>query len=427
MEPDPSLSHLTLQPLEIFCAYADSDLDLVKEFLRHLVSLERSRLIKINSELTIPPGTNKQEIVNRFLQRSHLILCFISAEFLNSSYFSNRVFEDIIRARPQDSISIIPLILRPCSLSMTCFANAQYLPRTGKAIVSWGNRDQAWLEVVKELHTTIRLHALKRSSASKTGRLGEEVIKIATNATLAFIKIAGESYAMGNDLNQGNSSEHPRHEVTLDSYYIAETQTTQQQFELVMGKNPSRFIQKANPVECISWLDAIMFCNELSIQQGLTPAYILSESSIRSSVVTWQQSSSGYRLPTEAEWEHCCRAGTSTNYSCGDNLNQLVQVAWFQKNSQGATHPVGELKSNHWGLFDMHGQVYEWVWDWFDSNWYKNSPTFNPTGPLVGSARVLRGGSWSEPANRIRSAYRIGSRPDTLSPQIGFRVARSAR
>ena len=132
-----------------------------------------------------------------------------------------------------------------------------------------------------------------------------------------------------------------------------------------------------------------------------------------------------YRLPTEAEWEYACRAGTTTVYSFGDDPVSLSEYAWYSDNAKGMTHPVGQLQPNHWGLYDMHGNVWEWVQDWYSRDYYQQSPMRDPKGPDQGRGRVLRGGSWFNIARSMRSAQRAAYAPDysNFMGSIGFRCS----
>ncbi len=192
----------------------------------------------------------------------------------------------------------------------------------------------------------------------------------------------------------------PQHDVTISkSYYMGKFLVTQEQYEKVMGKNPSSFNGPKNPVDSVSWDDAVAFCRQISTQSGRT-----------------------VRLPTEAEWEYACRAGTTTAYYFGNDSSKLGDYAWTGQNSEETTHPVGEKKPNAWGLFDMHGQLWEWCADWFDEEYYAKSTAVDPKGPETGEQRVLRGGAswfWMMPASWYRSASRmVNKSPD----MVGFRV-----
>jgi len=185
---------------------------------------------------------------------------------------------------------------------------------------------------------------------------------------------------------------------------------TQGEYERVMEATPSKF--KGNdrrPVEQVSWFDAIEFCNRLSKLEELPPYYkvVGTDVTILGGL--------GYRLPTEAEWEYACRAGSEGAYCFGDDEKQLKQYAWFYENSGGTTHRVGEKQPNDWGLYDMHGNVWEWCWDWYFEG-----------GGSDGSFRVLRGGSWWSLAWPCRSAVRGWYDPEYRGSDLGFRLARSS-
>ena len=202
----------------------------------------------------------------------------------------------------------------------------------------------------------------------------------------------------------------PGHLVTLTKpFHLGAFEVTQEQYEKVMGRDPSLFKGTNNPVETVHWEEAVEFCRRLSaIPEEKAAGHV-------------------YRLPTEAEWEYVCRAGTTTAYSFGDDESQLGQYAWFRENAQRKTHPVGEKKPNPWGLYDMHGNVWEWCQDWLGA--YPSEPVTDPTGPTtptLGSYRVFRGGSWYDYATehcRSRSRNWGGIGDWTSISYMGFRVA----
>ena len=193
------------------------------------------------------------------------------------------------------------------------------------------------------------------------------------------------------------------HQVTLtQSFRIGVHEVTQEQYERVMSSNPSYFKGPQNPVEQVSWNDAVKFCEKLSA---------LPEEKAAGRV---------YRLPTEAEWEYACRAGTTTKYSFGDIEGALGDYAWYRANSGRKTHRVGEKRGNPWGLYDMHGNVWEWCQDRYGG--YPKGAVTDPTGPNSGSIRVLRGGCWISPAEFCRSAFRDRGSPSVRTRDLGFRV-----
>jgi formylglycine-generating enzyme required for sulfatase activity len=182
-----------------------------------------------------------------------------------------------------------------------------------------------------------------------------------------------------------------------------------------MGTNPSYFKGPNLPVEQVSWFDAVEYCNTLSLKEGLTPAY-----TINGNTVSWDPDTNGYRLPTEAEWEYACRAGTQTPFYNGTSVDE---AGWHSGNSEGRTHPVGKKQPNLWGLYDMHGNVLEWCWDWLEDYPYKTQT--NPQGVSSRASRAYRGGCWYFSANQLRSAFRFGNRPALRSLIVGFRLVRS--
>jgi formylglycine-generating enzyme required for sulfatase activity len=219
--------------------------------------------------------------------------------------------------------------------------------------------------------------------------------------------------------------EEPRHLVTINRpFYLGVYPVTQREYMQVARKNPSYFSGGERlPVEAISWYDAVAFCNALSQKEGLPPFYWIDGQTVE--VPDWNEL--GYRLPTEAEWEYACRAGTTTRYSFGDGDRALGEYAWYYKNSKSQTHPVGEKKPNALGLYDIHGNVWEWCWDGYDPYYYQQSPADDPHGPEQAAFRVSRGGGWSGAYGIPRivgSACRARFPPEVRNGCQGFRLAR---
>ena len=232
-----------------------------------------------------------------------------------------------------------------------------------------------------------------------------------------MVRIEPGKFWMGSPSGEENRDDDEiRHQVSITQVFaMGSTEVTQELYEEVMGKNPSRFAGGRNPVEQVSWHDAVKLCNGLSEMEGLEPAYRIS-----GETVTWDRSANGYRLPTEAEWEYAARGGEEQVYSGSDDIGD---VAWYSSNSSKRTHEVGGKQSNAWGLYDMTGNVWEWVWDWYGE--YPSGTSTDPAGASTGSRRVDRGGSWSNDPRYARVADRVRDGPGYRSFYLGFRLARS--
>ena len=212
--------------------------------------------------------------------------------------------------------------------------------------------------------------------------------------------------------------EKPRHKVKITHRLeVMTTEVTQELYQVVVGKNPSRFTDCGPrcPVENVNWDEAISFANKLSLKQGLTPCYKLSGSDIEWDIGTC----TGWRLPTEAEWEWLAKGGKNDLYSGGLSPGDR---AWYKANSQDQSHPVGQKKPNAYGLYDMSGNVFEWVWDWYGA--YSDTPSTNPIGPEGGMDKVCRGGGWNLETKFARVSRRMHDMPAVRSGFIGFRLVR---
>lgn len=243
-----------------------------------------------------------------------------------------------------------------------------------------------------------------------------------------FVRIYGGTFTMGSPANEpGRSKDETQHQVTVSSFCMAKYEVTQKEYQEVMGTNPSAFKGDNLPIEIVSWFDAIEYCNKRSQKEGLTQAYTISGSGDNRTVI-WDRNASGYRLPTEAEWEYACRAGTTTPFGTGKNIttNQANYNGNYpyNNNSKGdsreKTTNVGSFAANSWGLYDMHGNVCEWCWDWYEN--YSESAQTDPMGASSGSRRVTRGGYYANGALFLRSAKRQYSPPDGHYIGNGFRI-----
>jgi len=270
------------------------------------------------------------------------------------------------------------------------------------------------------------LAAVASPSCQKAGapQAPSELPTITTQNGGELVLIPAGFFEMGS--RSGREDEKPVHAVWIDSFLMDRREVTQAEYEK-QGKieafpNPSHFQAADLPVEQVTWPQAARYCNARSRFERLQPCY-------NEETGACDFEATGYRLPTEAEWEYACRAGTNADYSFGGLARQLGNFAWFADNSAKKTHKVRRKKPNPWGLFDMHGNVAEWCQDVYDPGFYKASPEKNPRGPADGNEYVLRGGSWKSPADALRSAYRIGENPGfsdacLARDAIGFRCVR---
>jgi formylglycine-generating enzyme required for sulfatase activity len=226
-------------------------------------------------------------------------------------------------------------------------------------------------------------------------------LDLGKKVTMKLAPMPAGKFVMGSpgDETGRDEDEGPLREVVISKpFYLGLYEVTQEQYEAVMDAKPSKFADAAKPVESVSWEDAAEFCKRLSRRTNQTVA-----------------------LPTEAQWEYACRAGSKARFSSGDDDRQLSTFARYGQGPDAGTAPVGSRKPNAWGLYDMHGNVWEWCADWYAGS-YVNAPTQDPTGPISGQSRVLRGGSWVNTLDGCRCATRNKSAPDVRYNGIGFRV-----
>jgi formylglycine-generating enzyme required for sulfatase activity len=247
---------------------------------------------------------------------------------------------------------------------------------------------------------------------------------------LTLLRVAAGSFQRQNP----DDSNAPKHTIDVSEFWISDREITGRQFRNFTAdkdyakEHPAetpparRGAFFSHPVQYVSWYDAVMYCNWLSRKLERDTCYNIAKKDSSTYEVELVPGADGFRLPTEAEWEYACRAGTTTSYSCGDDERRIAGYGWFLENSGDQTQPVGSKKPNLWGLFDMHGNVQEWCQDWFAENYYEESPPTDPTGPSEGAARVIRGGGFGWEPKLCRSAVRNGVGPELLYVDVGFRV-----
>lgn len=254
-----------------------------------------------------------------------------------------------------------------------------------------------------------------------------------------FVLIKGGSFQMGSpDSEAWRSADETQHSVTVSDFYMSKYELTQKEYEEITGSNPSNFKGDNLPVENISWLDAVAYCNARSEKDGRAPVYTIDGQN-----VSWDRSANGYRLPTEAEWEYACRAGTTTpfymeNSPSAEDANYYghypyeIEDNYFSQGNlevkpgeyRQTTVPVDSFSENPYGLYNMHGNVSEWVWDYYGE--YGADEQTDPAGPTSGTLRVYRGGGWNDFAKNMRSAYRATLEQNKGSFNLGIRLVLNA-
>ncbi len=243
---------------------------------------------------------------------------------------------------------------------------------------------------------------------------------VTTPTGLTMVVIPAGEFIMGDD--SGEADEKPAHKVQVSAFYMDIHEVTQQAYESLAQKNPSKSKGPDKPVEQVDWYHAVLYCNLRSLKEGLKTCY-------DAKTLACDFTANGYRLPTEAEWEYACRAGSPDKYSFGNAPAKLKTCAWFKGNAGQTTHPVGQKTPNAWGLFDMHGNVAEWCHDFYNESYYRTSQANNPRGPANGDRCVLRGGSWRSGEEGCRSSARNSETPRFAdacfgSDACGFRCVR---
>ena len=244
------------------------------------------------------------------------------------------------------------------------------------------------------------------TAGGKTHDLPKEIaVDLGKGVKLEMVLVPAGEFLMGSPAADKDafSDERPQHRVRITKpFYLGKYQVTQEQWNAVMGGKPSYFKGPKHPVDLVSWNDCRKFFEKLNAKS--------------------RPGSGKFQLPSEAQWEYACRAGSKTKYCCGDDEARLGDYAWYAANSNGKTHPVGKKKPNAWGLHDMHGNVWEWCQDWYDGRYYAESPVDDPPGPAKGSGHVCRGGGRAAIAKLCRSAVRYDFGADYSDFNLGLRV-----
>jgi formylglycine-generating enzyme required for sulfatase activity len=231
-----------------------------------------------------------------------------------------------------------------------------------------------------------------------------------TKTGVQMVRIPGGEFVMGDEA--GEEDERPVRTLRISPFYIDRSEVTQASYRALMGKNPAKWPDPERPADRVSWVSAVQYCNMRSLREGLKPCY-------DPRAFACDFSADGYRLPTEAEWEYACRAGTRGRWSFGDEPGKLDDYGWSKGNSARSTHPVCQKRPNPWGLYDMHGNLAEWCNDYYAER-YDAAQTLDPHGPASGDERVLRGGSWNASPESCRSAARHSQPPGLADTCFGY-------
>lgn len=253
---------------------------------------------------------------------------------------------------------------------------------------------------------------------------GESKAAVESSDIPKMVLVAGGTFPMG--LNEVNRK------ITLSPFELGATPVTQRQYSHIMKSNPAKLVGPDRPVECVNWCEALIYCNFLSIKEGMTPCFSIGNATdltkFDSKSPLWKRvvcnfTANGYRLPTEAEWEYAARGGKNTDINQFAGGSNISEVAWYGENSNATTHDVSTKKPNGLGLYDMCGNVAEWCWDYMGELPIK--AMMNPHGSNIGDTHVKRGGSWLDDPQQCTVYFRSASGPVGKSSTLGFRVCRT--
>jgi formylglycine-generating enzyme required for sulfatase activity len=473
-------------PIAVFFSYSREDKPLRDKLEIHLSSLKRQEVISSWHDRQILAGSEWKEEIDHHIQTADIILLLISPNFVSSEYCYDIELPDAMARHEAKEAYVVPILLRPVARwEKLPFAKLQVYPSGGKPVTRWSHEDdaledvtegiaaavdqllvqrreqeqelEAWLAKValplspsvqpelakwqrltgltdvgiaskveaatiarqqqqdqvrlaeqrrreqadreKQEQERLRVEQLRRQQAEAEQRAKHQsfTIAISDRIPLEMIAIPNGKFWMGSPDGEGSDDEKPRHKVTIAPFFMSKTPITQAQYQALMNKNPSSFKGEKRPVEKVSWWDAIAFCEMLS-----------------------KQCDRKITLPSEAQWEYACRAGTETPFYFGQTISTEQANHSFNKSS---TSDVGIFPANKFGLYDMHGNVWEWCLDHWHGN-YKGAP-IDGSAWLTNdknASRLLRGGSWFNYPDRCRSAYRARNSPDDLHNGISFRV-----
>ncbi len=380
--------------LKVFLCHSSGDKPAVRTLYQRLCADDIEPWL--DEEDLLPGQKWEQEIPQAVRAADAILVCLSRSSITKEGYVQKEIMYalDAAKEKPEGTIFLIPLRLEDCEIP--------------DRLKDWqvGNlfEERGYEKLLRALRVranALGLTSLASSAPSQQSAAAKLPPLIRNSIGMELVLIPAGEFRMGAE--DGNDDEKPVHLVRISRpFYLGKYAVTQAQWEAVMGENRSHFTgDPSRPVERVSWTDVQEFLRRLGEKDGGKP----------------------YRLPTEAEWEYAARAGAATSYCFGKESSQLGEYAWYEENTGGTTHPVGKLKPNAWGLYDVHGNVWEWVQDWYDAAYYQRSPVEDPRGPEQGQYRVVRGGSWSNEPWDGRVSVRGGGGPGDRGGVIGFRCA----
>ncbi len=383
---------MSSRKLKVFLCHSSGDKPAVRDLYQKLCTDGFEPWL---DEEDLLPGQKWEQEISKAVRAADAILVCLSHDSINKAGYVQKEIKvalDVADEKPEGTIFLIPVKLEACNLPSRL--------EKWQAVNLYEER--GYEKLLRALQACAEsLGIIVSLAQGSTSQKKDESQNVWCNSIgMEFVLIPAGEFLMG--AGNGFDFEKPVHQVRLTkSFYMGKCPVTQGQWKAIMENNPSRFQGDLDrPVETVSWTDAQEFLRRLGKQDGKL-----------------------YRLPTEVEWEYAARAGSTGMYCFGNDPNLLSQYAWYKENSGGTTHPVGQLKPNAWGLYDMHGNVWEWAQDWYDESYYHKSPTDDPQGPETGESRVLRGGSWDNGARYLRVSCRRWDDPGDRDDDLGFRCA----
>lgn len=391
-------------PIKIFIAYARLDAAYLQQLRKYLHPLERKKTIQVWYDGEIAPGEPWEQRIKDKLQSAQIILLLVSANSLYSEYFYDKEMKKALERHEKKEAIVIPIILDDCMWKYTELGDLQALPQDGIPIEDWIRSSKAYKNVAEGVLEQVKLlkakeEELKRQKAERIAKLHPEIKKLLQN----MILIEGGTFQMGTEDHDWCKPVHP---VTVKDFEIAKYPITQAQWRAVMGSDPPKLKFKGCdecPVESVSWNDCQEFLQKLNELTG-----------------------EKFRLPGEAEWEFAAIGGKNSKGFLYAGSSTVDEVAWYRKNADSKTHPVGKKKANELGLYDMSGNVWEWCEDdWHET--YHNAPKDGTAWVETKRTafRVLRGGSWNYLPYYCRAAYRVRDYPNIRNLNYGFRCAKT--